>query len=103
MYRGYDDDFGLAPRIYRAPDEIRLDIYEAKLAIEKINERLNIRELMLGIISEGGEEMSPEELVLSLEEMVSEAEAALAELNKLNAELSNLEEELYEVKCEIGI
>ena len=78
MYRGFDDDFGLAPRIYRAPDEIRLDIYEAKLAIEKINERLNIRELMLGIISEGGEEMSPEELVLSLEEMVSEAEIVRA-------------------------
>ncbi len=101
MYRGYDDEFGEAPRIYRAPDEIRLDIYEVKLAIENINERLNIRSLMLEMISDE-ESLSPGKLVSTLENMLSEAEEALAELSKLNEELSLLEEELYEVKCEIG-
>lgn len=102
MYRSYDDEFGLPPRIYRDPDEIRLDILEARLAIEKINSRLNIRNLTFEMISEE-DKLSPAELVSTLEDMVSEAEEALAELKKLNSELTLLEKELSEVKCEIGI
>ena len=102
MYRACDGEYGRGARIYRSPEEIRLDIYEAKLAIEKINERLNIRSLIFEMISEK-EEMSPEELVSTLEDMLSEAESALSELSALNDQLSELEEELYEVKCEIGI
>lgn len=102
MYRGYDDEFGLAPTIYRSPEEIRLDIYEAKLAIENINERLNIRSLMLEIISEE-DELTPHEIIPTLESMINEAENALAELGELREELSELEEELYEVKCEMGM
>ncbi len=101
MYRGYDDEFGQAPRIYRSPEEIRLDIYEAKLAIEKINDRLNIRSLMFEMLS-NEEDLPPSKLVSALENMLSEAEEALRELTNLNEELSMLEAELYEVKCEIG-
>ncbi len=102
MYRGCDNLFGLPPRIYREPDEIRLDIYEVRLAIEKINARLNIRGLMLEIITDE-EKLSPSEVVTSLETMLAEAEDALSELNELRLELSRLEEELYDVKCEMQI
>ena len=102
MYRGYDNEFGLAPRIYRTPEEIRRDISEAKRAIEKINLGLNIRSLMLEMLSDD-ENLAPGEAVRGLENILSEAEEALYELSKLNDELSLLEEELYEVKCEIGM
>ena len=102
MYRGCDDEFGTGPTIYRSPDEIRLDIYEAKLAIEKINERLNIRSLTFEMISDD-KELSAREVVSVLEDMLAEAEEALLELSGYKEELKELEEELYLVKCEIGI
>ena len=98
MYRSYDNVYGLPPRIYREPDEIRLDIYEVRRSIEKINSRLNIRGLMLEIISDG-EKLSPRDVVSTLESMLCEAEEALSELNELKRELSDLERELNEVKC----
>ena len=102
MYRGYDDEFGLGPRIYRSPDEIRNDIERVKYEIENINCGINIRELMLEMLS-NEENLSPDNIISELESLVSAAEEALAELSNLNEELSLLEEELYEVKCEIGI
>ena len=101
MYRGYDSEFGLAPRIYRTPEEIRLDICEAKRAIEKINLGLNIRSLMMEMLS-ADENLAPEAAIPALENIISEAEEALFELSRLHEDLSLLEEELYEVKCEIG-
>ena len=98
MYRSYDNVFGLPPRIYRTPDEIRLDIYEVRQEIEKINSRLNIRGLMLEIISEEAK-LSPKDVVSTLETMLAEAEEALSELNGLKEELLDLEKELKEVKC----
>lgn len=99
MYRSSDTVFGLPARIYREPDEIRLDIYEVKRSIEKINSRLNIRGLMLDMVTE--EELSPSEVVTALESMLAEAEDALFQLKELKRELAVLEEELYEVKCEL--
>ena len=101
MYRGIDSEFGQAPRIYRMPEEIRLDICEVKRAIEKINLGLNIRSLMMEMLSED-EDLTPGEAVRGLENILSAAEEAYCELSKLSEELSLLEEELYEVKCEIG-
>ena len=98
VYRSYDNVFGLPPRIYRTPDEIRLDIYEVRQEIEKINSRLNIRGLMLEIISEEAK-LSPKDVVSTLETMLAEAEEALSELNGLKEELLDLEKELKEVKC----
>ena len=102
MYRGYDDEFGRAPTIYRTPDEIRLDIEEARYEIERINSGINIRELILEMLSDD-EKFSPASIVSELENLLSAAEEALAELSNLNEELTMLEEELYEVKCEIGM
>lgn len=102
MYRGCDEENCVGARIYRSPDEIRLDMCEARLAIEKINEKLNVRSLAFEMISQG-DELEPGKLVSFLEDMHSEAEEALAELYQLNELISELEEELYEVKCVIGI
>jgi hypothetical protein len=70
-------------------------------SINEINSRLNIRSLLLDIISE--EESRPEKVIPSLENALAEAEEALAELSLLKGELSELEAELYELKCEMRI
>ena len=100
MYRSYDNTFGMPPRIYRTPGEIRQDIRQLRSAINEINSRLNIRELLLEIITDE-EKISPENVVQTLEAMLYEAEEALSKLKELRGELSLLEEELYEVRCEI--
>ena len=100
MYRGYDNECGLPPRIYRAPEEIGRDMRRLKAAISEINSKLNIRSLLLDIISEEAE-TSPEGVVLTLENMLAEAEEALSRLRELRFELSLLEEELHEVRCEM--
>ena len=100
VYRGCDDTLGLPPRIYRMPEEIREDIRELRLKIAEINSRLNIRELLLELVTVG-ENIAPEDVVPALENMLAEAEEALSRLKELRAELSVLEAELYEVKCEM--
>ena len=100
MYRSYDNAFGTPPRIYRTPDEIRRDIKGVRGAINEMNSRLNIRELLFEIITDE-ETIPPEEVVQTLESLLAEAEDALSKLRELRAELSLLEEELYEVRCEI--
>jgi predicted nuclease with TOPRIM domain len=102
MYRGYDSECGLPPRIYRSPDDVRRDIAEVRRSIDRINSRLNIRGLLLEFIADD-KDISPKEVVSTLETLLSEAENALLKLKELRVELSLLEEELYEIKCEMQI
>lgn len=102
MYRGFDSVLGRGPTVYRTPKSISYDISCVKNAINEINSRLNIRSLLLEIVSDK-DVKSPEDVVPTLEAMVSLAEDALSELRALKEELFMLEDELYEVKCEMGI
>ena len=102
MHRYMNTAFGLPDRLYRNPEEIRSEMSRVRSGINKINEELNIRSLLLDMCApEGGE--SPEEIVKALSEALSTAEEAIFELRELHSELEVLEEELREVRCEMRI
>ena len=102
MYRTYDLANGLPPKIYRMPSEIKRDI---KIISEKIDETysmLNIRSLLVEILSSEGAD-SPDKLIPDLEEAIYEAKCSLGKMRGLEEELRYLEEELEETRCRIGI
>lgn len=101
MYRGYDVENGLPPRIYRTPAEIRRDIAEISEKIEQTGDMLNIRALLIDLLVSDRAD-SPDTLIPDLEEAIDEAKGALTGLRLLEEELSSLEEELGEVRCQIG-
>lgn len=97
MYRTYDTVNGIPPRIYRTPTEVRRDIDEISEKIKEANLRLNLRALVIDIISNDST-VGAEPLIAELEAAIIEAREALAELRELQNELSALEEELGELK-----
>ena len=97
MYRTYDMVNGIPPRIYRTPSEIRRDIDEISSKIKETNLKLNLRALVIDIIS-CERESTPEKLIGELEVAITEAREALSELENLHSELSALEAELGELK-----
>ena len=101
MYRSYDMENGLPPRIYRSVDEIRRDISRINERIDETNDMLNIRSLLLDMLIGDGR-TPPEELIPELELAIDDAKRALLSLSEFKEELSLLEEELNETKCMIG-
>ena len=97
MYRSYDNVSGIPSMIYRSPAEIKEDMREIKMKIDKVNSMLNIRELLLDMLAEQSD--TSKKVVTDLISLLSEAREALAELSELEVELSALEEELMEVQC----
>jgi hypothetical protein len=97
MYRGYDMDNGLPPRIYRTPREIRRDICAISERVRETSEMLNIRSLLTEIIMNERLD-TPEKLLPELEATIEEAKSALREMTLLSEELSMLEEELRETR-----
>ena len=101
MYRTFDMVNGIPPRIYRSPNEIRRDIDEISAKIKETNLRMNLRALVLDIISsDRGEE--PANLISELESAIDEAREALSELKNLENELTALEYEMEEIKWLAG-
>ena len=98
MYRSYDADCGLPPRIYRLPAEIKRDITDIKRRIEETTDMINVRSLLIDLLV-GDFENEPEKLIPELYDAIAEANGAIACLKELREELSLLEEELGEVKC----
>ena len=102
MHRCMEEVYGLPERLYRSPVEIRREMDGVRSGIERINEGLNVRSLLLDIYEPEGDE-SPEELVAALTSALDAAEEAIMELNGLYGELEMLEEELRVVRCEMGM
>ena len=98
MFKSYDMQNGLPPRLYRTPGEIKRDIVEISDKIEETNEMLNIRSLITEILLSERRD-SPDKLIPELETVIYEAREALSRLRELNEELSLLEEELGEAGC----
>lgn len=101
MYRTYDLANGLAPRIYRMPSEIKTDIKKITERIDEACAMLNIRSLLVEILSSERAD-SPEKLIPDLEEAVFEARCALDKLRGLEEELAALEDELEDTRCILG-
>ena len=102
MLRGYDNESGTPPRIYRTTGEIRRDISDIREKIEETAYMLNIRSLMIDILANDRKRPS-ENLVSELKDAISEAMEALCKMNELKEEIALLEEELEETKWQLGI
>ena len=98
MVKGFDVTNGLPPRIYREPSQIRRDIRDISRKIEKTNEMLNIRALLIDMLASERSD-KPEEIIPDLEEAIAEAREALYMLGGLRDELSMLENELGDARC----
>ncbi len=101
MFKTYDLENGIPPRIYRSPAEVRRDIREIKNKIEDINLMLNIRSVLTDIMADE-RAGSPERLAPVLREAIADVEEAVSELSALEEELAALREELGDVKYLFG-
>lgn len=102
MLRGYDNESGTPPRIYRTPGEILRDISDIKEKIEETAYMLNIRSLMVDILANDRKRNS-KDLISELEDAILQAKEALYKMNQLKEEVTLLEEELKETKWQLGI
>ncbi len=85
---------------YRSPEKIREDIREVTFKINEATELLNVRELLMNMITELAEG-EPQRWARELEELAREARDGLEELRRFDALLSDLISEWREVKCAI--
>ena len=98
MYKVYDASVGLPPTIYRTPCEVRRDISVIRDKISEINERMNLRTLLMDILSDERTVCEPNFWIPELAEALREAKEAQISLIRLERELAELEEELRETK-----
>lgn len=98
MLIAYDNYNGTPTRLYRTPAEIKRDISKITERIKATNEKINVRHLLLEMLSDLRED-DPQKSVKLLEELVAEAQDSLIEFNYLREALSDLECELRETRC----
>ena len=101
MYMRYDGRRDLPGRIYRSTSEICEDIQRIKEKIKEISERVNIRALLLDILTDE-RELQPGNMLRELRLALEEAEDALSSLKKFEEELLALESELKVTVWEMG-
>ena len=87
--------------LYRTPAQIRRDIYKIKERIDRTNERLNIREMISGVMDMCLTE-EPARVIAQLEQIVGEASDTLDALRQLGSELEMLREELGEARWAVS-
>lgn len=85
---------GEGGHIYRSLSEIREDIGEVKAAISEINSMLNIRDMLIDMLTEAAAD-DPDEWLPELCELVDGAREGLLQL-------SELEDTLCELRCELS-
>lgn len=98
MYKTADVPAGLPPTLYRTTGEIRRDIVLIKEKIKDINERLNLRTLLMDILSDERTVCEPGYWIPELSAALREASDAQMRLLGLEEELTALHEELKETK-----
>ena len=102
MYRTGNDYAGEPSMLYRSPAEIKADIRDISIRIKETESLLNIRSLLMDMLT-AAESEAPGEWIPEIEEVVNEASATLDELYKLKDSLDELFCEWREVKCVAGI
>ena len=105
MFRKGDYYSGEHSRSYRTVREIKQDMHYIGLKIKEANEKLNLRSVLIDIISDSPSCASsdPAFWISELEMAISDAKAAYDALFELNEELSMLQEELIETRCAMGV
>jgi hypothetical protein len=102
MYRTENLYEGEPAYLYRSPSAIKNDIREITLKIKEAEDMLNIRSLLMDMLSAAAEQ-SPKKWIPEIEEVVAEAAETLAELRALKDSLDELYSEWREAKCVSGI
>lgn len=103
MFIRFDSSDGLPSAIYRRHEEILSDISRIKESIREVNERVNLRSLVLDMLSDERMEDDPEYFAAELEQAIREANEAKERLLLLEDELHELMIELRETKWVLGI
>ena len=105
MFREGNYYTGEPARVYRSVGEIRRDLHSIRVRIREANARLNLRSVLMDIISDSpaSAKGDPSVWIPELEAAISDAKDAYTELCELKEELYMLEEELVETKCAMGI
>ncbi len=93
---------GIPSRLYRAPQEIRRDIFSVKESIEEINDTLSVHNLLMEFLSEWSKK-EPEKWIEELEEILCEAKESLERLGELKSSLDELKEELEDSRWAFGL
>ena len=89
-------------RIYRRPADIRRDIDGIKAKIKEADDMLNVRSLLLDVLSEVAEG-DPDKWIPEIEEIVEEAKETLSKLSSLERTLCELQEELKQTGWVMGL
>ena len=98
MYVRMNEYEGEGGHIYRSLSEIREEISEVRAEIAEINSMLNIRDMLMHLLSDAAEE-NPAEWMPELCEIVDGAREGLLQLFELELTLSELREELSYTKA----
>ncbi len=83
---------------YRSPDVIKREIRRIKSEIEEITESLNVRELLMNMLTECLTE-EPERWAASVRELVFETEGSFNKFKALDELLTGLISEWRAAKC----
>ena len=98
MIMGCDCYEGEGVHIYRSLSEIREDIRDVSEMIEEINSMLNIRNMLIDMLSDEAR-AEPSEWLPELCELVDGAREGLFELSELQGTLEELREELVHTRA----
>lgn len=102
FFKNYSAYEGEPLRLYRTPEEIGRDIGSIKEKLEKTGEMLNVRSILIDMISECAEG-DPERWIPALRAVVGEAEDALRIMKSLKESLDMLESELSDTRYVLGL
>lgn len=85
---------GEGRRLYRTPGEIRRDIIEARMRIQQIDSKLNVRQLIADMMTDAAEGAEPSVSdVSAVEDCCEEARLGLVELYEVISDLGREMEE----------
>lgn len=101
FFTNYDTYEGRPPTIFRAPEDIKRDLFNIREKISQTNERLNLHSTLMELVARMSEG-DAEDWISDLKYITLEAEESLEQLGLLKEQLEDLTLELEETLCVIG-
>ena len=93
---------GIPTRLYRSTEEIHEQMERISDMICEVNERLNVRSMLMWLITEYAD-AEPSRWIPELEDTLAKAQDAVRELEGLREALESLTAELSEARWAMGI
>ena len=103
MFIRFNKEDGIANAIYRMPGEIIADIESVRREIGVIRNKLNLRAMIVELISDERVASEPNIWIDRLEGLVEDAKEAEDNLSELKQALCELREELYQTQWAMGL